>query len=100
MDVQEDKEVCLVGGWFYQNPGRAPYPDPDHDFGIGLKSMCSGDSGGPVYSRGKQFGIAARVLDKDLCRKFALNPYTVCTLVSAHRRDFIDPTVGANPSDG
>ena len=100
MDVQEDKEVCLVGGWFYQNPGRALHSDPDPDFGIGLKSVCSGDSGGPVYSRGKQFGIASRVLDIDLCRKFALNPYMVYTLVSAHRRDFIDPIVAANPFDG
>ena len=95
--IQPDREVCTVGDWFYQNPDR---PNPNQNTGIGVKSACSGDSGGPVYYRGRQFGIAERVLDTDLCKKLALNPYTVYILVSAHRRDFIDPIVAANPFDG
>lgn len=96
--IQTGKEVCLVGGWFYQNPER---PNPNQDTGVGLKGACSGDSGGPVYYRGKQFGIAEKVFDKDiLCERIALNPFTVYTLVSAHRRDFIDPIVQANSFRG
>lgn len=95
--IQTDKEVCIVGGWFYQNPDR---PNPNQDSGVGVKGACSGDSGGPVYYRGKQFGIAGKVLRKDLCGELALNPFTVYTLVSAHRRDFIDPIIRANPFRG
>ena len=95
--IQTGKEVCIVGGWFYQNPERL---NPNINTGVGLKGACSGDSGGPVYYRGKQFGIAEKVLNKDLCARLAVNPFTVYTLVSAHRRDFIDPIVQANPFRG
>ena len=95
--IQTGKEECFVGGYFYQNPER---PNPNQDTGVGVKGACSGDSGGPVYYRGKQFGIAEKVLDLELCGQLALNPFTVYTLVSAHRRDFIDPIVQANPFRG
>lgn len=88
--IVDKKEVCVVGDWFYGNSLNT-------DYGVGLKSACSGDSGGPLYYGGVQYGIAESVLDKTLCETFFLDPYTVYTLVSGHRKKFIDPIVARNP---
>lgn len=88
--ITDEKEFCVVGGWFY---GK----NPNTPFGVGKKSACSGDSGGPIYYKGVQYGVAGRVLDRALCQQVFLNPYTVYTRVSAHRKDFIDPIVRKNP---
>jgi secreted trypsin-like serine protease len=62
-----------------------------NDIGIGTQSACSGDSGGPLFYNGRQYGIAARVLDRPLCDNEFLNPFTIYTKVSAHMKYFIEP---------
>ena len=88
--ITEEKEFCVVGEWFY---GR----NPNIPYGVGKKSACSGDSGGPIYYKGVQYGVAGSVLDKALCQQAFLNPFTIYTRVSGHRKDFIDPIVKKNP---
>ena len=80
--VYEPKEICLTGNFFYTS---------ENDAGVGIKSACSGDSGGPVFYGNVQYGIAGRVLDKTLCENMFVDPFTIYTKVSAHRKDFIDP---------
>jgi len=80
------KEICLVGDWYY---GK----NPNTGYGVGLKSICSGDSGGPLYYKGVQYGIAESVVNKFLCEEFFMNPFSIYTTVSGHRKDFIDPIV-------
>lgn len=80
--VYSPREFCLSGGYFYTDA---------NDIGIGLKSACSGDSGGPLFYNGRQYGIAARVLDRSLCENEFLDPFTIYTKVSAHRKYFIEP---------
>lgn len=81
-NVYRRKEICLVGGYFYT---------PSSNIGVGIKSACSGDSGGPVFYEGRQYGVAGRVLDLKLCNNEFLNPFTIYTKVSAHRQRFIEP---------
>lgn len=80
--VYSPRELCLLGEYFYTDR---------NDIGIGLKSACSGDSGGPLFYNGRQYGIAARVLDVSLCSNEFLDPFTIYTKVSAHRKYFIEP---------
>lgn len=81
-NVFTPKEMCLLGEFFYT---------PLNDLGIGIQSACSGDSGGPVFHKGVQYGVAARVLDTSICSQQFLNPFTVYTKVAAHRKYFIEP---------
>ena len=80
--VYRKKELCLLGGFFYT---------AQNDIGVGIKSACSGDSGGPLFYDGMQYGVAGRVLDVNLCKNDFLDPFTVYTKVSAHRKSFIEP---------
>ena len=80
--VYKRKELCIFGDFFYTSSNM---------IGLGIKSACSGDSGGPLFHDGMQYGVAGRVLDVDVCSKDFLNPFTVYTKVSAHRKSFIEP---------
>jgi secreted trypsin-like serine protease len=91
--INPKKEFCVVGEWYYGD-------NLNTETGAGIKDVCSGDSGGPLYYKGVQYGIAEKVLDKELCQKYFTNPFTVFTKVSAHRRFFIDRIVKKNPYKG
>ena len=90
MRMSPKEELCLVGDWFYGY-------NPNTQTGVGLKSACSGDSGGPLYYKDVQYGVTSTGLDIPGCKYLSSNPYTVFTRVSAHRKSFIDPIVKANP---
>lgn len=81
------KQLCLIGK-------KISFPFPNEDMELetvnGFKGTCKGDSGGPLYHDGVQYGLVS--FGRGLCSEFQGNPI-IFTKVSANRKYFIDPIV-------
>ena len=81
------KQLCLIG-----NKIAFLFPNEDGELErtIGYQSSCRGDSGGPLYYKGVQYGLVS--YGHGLCTEFNAQE-TVFTKISSYRKSFIDPIV-------
>ena len=86
-DFYNRKQLCLIG-----NETSFPFPNEDMELETvnGFKGSCKGDSGGPLYYDGVQYGLVS--FGRGPCAKFEANPI-IFSKVSSYRKYFIDPIV-------
>ncbi|KAI8112438.1 hypothetical protein M9434_003761 [Picochlorum sp. BPE23] len=81
------KQLCLIGN-------KTSFPFPNEELELvktdGFKGSCKGDSGGPLYYDGVQYGVVS--FGRGLCAEFQANPI-IFSKVSANRKYFIDPII-------
>jgi trypsin len=85
--LDNKRQLCLYG-----KNGSFPFPNSDDELEQvkGYQSSCRGDSGGPLYYKGRQYGLVS--FGRGFCTEFMAKE-SVFTKVSAHRTHFIDPIV-------
>lgn len=81
------KQLCLIGD-------KISFPFLNEDLEMvktdGFKGSCKGDSGGPLYYDGVQYGLVS--FGRGSCTAFEANPI-IFSKVSANRKYFIDPII-------
>ena len=85
--LDNKRQLCLVGkntSFDFLNE------DAQLERVNGTQSSCRGDSGGPLFYKGVQYGLVS--FGRGLCTEFLANP-SVFTKISSHRKYFIDPIV-------
>ena len=85
--LDNKKQLCLIG-----NKTSFPFPNEDGELEktVGFESSCRGDSGGPLYYGGAQYGLVS--YGHGLCTEFKVQE-SVFTKISSYRKSFIDPIV-------
>lgn len=72
------KEYCYYGDEFYTTLDENYHLNG----GIGIKNDCDGDSGGPSFQNGIQYGLVSRG-GEGLCKYTFRSPYSIHTRVSS-----------------
>lgn len=78
------RELCYYGDEFSTTEEENFF----YNGGVGIKNDCNGDSGGPSFYNGVQYGLVSRGGDT-FCGNLFRSPYTIHTKTSAHVKHFI-----------